>query len=109
LRLDTFLLSCRVLGRGVETAFLSEVVGGLRKSDASVVDASYIPTAKNGLAANFLADHGFLAVDETQWQLPAGAVISKSKTATAKTPQTELSHSASPPPLSASLPTSRAQ
>jgi FkbH-like protein len=109
LRLDTFLLSCRVLGRGVETAFLSEVVGGLRKSDASVVDASYIPTAKNGLAANFLADHGFLAVDETQWQLPAGAVISKSKTATAKTPQTELSHAASPPAPSPSLATSGAQ
>ena len=50
-RIDTFLLSCRVLGRGVESIFLAHVVDDARKAGASIVNASYVPTPKNALAS----------------------------------------------------------
>ena len=74
-RIDTFLMSCRVLGRGVETAFLARIVEEARKAGASIVDASYLPTPKNGLASDFLAEHGFRAVGETAWTISADATI----------------------------------
>ena len=54
LEVDTFLLSCRVLGRGVEhrvLAFLGEQAASRRLSH---VDLHYRPTAKNGPAQEFL-------------------------------------------------------
>ena len=76
-RLDTFLLSCRVLGRSVETAFLIGIGEMARAAGASFVDARFISTAKNALAANFLSDHGFVKTSETDWRM-ASADIPKS-------------------------------
>lgn len=68
-RIDTFLLSCRVLGRGVEATLLAHVVDDAREAGVSIVDASYVPTAKNGLAADFLARNGFLPTGGTGWRI----------------------------------------
>ena len=85
------LASCRVLGRGVETVFLARIVEEARKAGASIVDASYLPTPKNGLASDFLAEHGFRAVGETAWTISADATIDTRRPDAAKAPQTELS------------------
>ena len=53
--IDTFLMSCRVLGRGVETAFLSNVVAGEQER----VLGRYLPTQKNAQVADFYERHGF--------------------------------------------------
>lgn len=58
-RLDTFLLSCRVLGREVEYSFLSGIVRLLRASGVTAVFAEFIPTAKNASNADFFARAGF--------------------------------------------------
>jgi FkbH-like protein len=57
--LDSFLLSCRVIGRGAESAFLDAILRTLRSRGIRVMRARYLPTAKNKLAENFLAEHGF--------------------------------------------------
>jgi FkbH-like protein len=58
--LDTFLLSCRVIGRTVETAFLALLVEDARRRGARSMEARFVPTKKNAPAAGFLAAHGFV-------------------------------------------------
>jgi FkbH-like protein len=56
---DTMLLSCRVIGRGVETAIMSAVVRCSRENGATSIRASFTKTAKNIPASDFLRAHGF--------------------------------------------------
>ena len=57
--LDTFLLSCRVIGRGVETQFLSKVEELLAARGCSHMCAWFIPTPRNDVAADMFERHGF--------------------------------------------------
>ncbi len=57
--LDTYLMSCRVIGRKAESAFLNVLLKRLAATGVRDVVADYLPTPKNGLSANFLPDHGF--------------------------------------------------
>lgn len=59
-QIDTFLMSCRVIGRMAETAFLETVLDRLRRQGIETVVGEYLPTAKNRLVEHFLADHGFV-------------------------------------------------
>ena len=56
---DTFLLSCRVIGRSAEIAFLCSLLGVLRARGAVKLTATYVPTKKNGLVQTFWAQNGF--------------------------------------------------
>jgi FkbH-like protein len=70
---DTFLLSCRVIGRGVETALLAFLCEQGRKAGCDILRGRFLPTRKNVPAREFFASHGFEAVDEQDggslWQL----------------------------------------
>jgi FkbH-like protein len=57
--LDTFLMSCRVIGRRAESAFLDAILRHIRERGVQSVHASFLPTAKNKLAEKFLPEHGF--------------------------------------------------
>lgn len=57
--LDTFLMSCRVIGREAETAFLQTLLQVLSGKGVTEVMAEFLPTAKNGLAQGFLSSQGF--------------------------------------------------
>ena len=57
--LDTFLMSCRVIGRMAETAFLETILEMLRRRGVTTLLADYLPTPKNGLVADFLPEHQF--------------------------------------------------
>jgi FkbH-like protein len=57
--LDTFLMSCRVIGREAESAFLHAVLRRLAGQGINEVVADYMPTAKNGLVKDFLPAQGF--------------------------------------------------
>jgi FkbH-like protein len=56
--IDTFLLSCRVLGRGVEVAMLAFVFDRARGLGMREVRGRFVPTRKNAPAADFLPSHG---------------------------------------------------
>lgn len=58
--IDTFLMSCRVIGRGIETAFLHRLAELARNEGARELAGWFIPTAKNAPAAQIYARAGFL-------------------------------------------------
>jgi FkbH-like protein len=60
--IDSYLLSCRVLGRTIEFAFLKEVLNSLSKLGIERVNASYFPTKKNIQTKNFYKNLGFKVV-----------------------------------------------
>jgi FkbH-like protein len=68
-RLDTFLMSCRVIGRGVETALLKVIEDKARAAGATTLLAEFISTDKNQPAADLLPVHGFESTG-THWSRP---------------------------------------
>lgn len=75
---DTFLLSCRVIGRQVETVLLSILSSIVRKRGGQVLLGEYIRSPKNGLAAEFYPKHGFEPLDGDgrlwKWDLLRGVI-----------------------------------
>ena len=71
--IDTFVMSCRALGRGVETALLSALSSRVRRRGGQVLIGEYIPTKKNGMSAGFFPSQGFHPVESSgrfwKWDL----------------------------------------
>ncbi len=58
--IDSLLMSCRVIGRRAESAFLEALLGHLARLGVRQVIGDYVPSAKNRLVEAFLPGHGFL-------------------------------------------------
>lgn len=58
-RIDSLLMSCRVIGRGVEEALLYHVAREAAKNGARQLYGEFIPTEKNSQVAEFFQNHGF--------------------------------------------------
>ena len=56
---DSFLMSCRVIGYGVETALLATISEDASAAGAREVVGEYIQSAKNAPARDFYSRHGF--------------------------------------------------
>ena len=71
--LDTLLMSCRVLGRGVEKAFLGSICNQAHAGGAKTMRGEFIRSAKNSQTEKFLETCGFAAAekigDHTRWHL----------------------------------------
>ena len=67
--LDTFLMSCRVIGRRAEAAFLHTLLRHFAERGVQYVTAEFLPTAKNALAKDFLAEQGFVPSSEGRLQI----------------------------------------
>ncbi|HEX5909682.1 MAG TPA: HAD-IIIC family phosphatase, partial [Thermoleophilaceae bacterium] len=67
--IDTLLLSCRVLGRRVEDAFLSFLADRARAGGARTLVGMYVPTDRNGQTAGFFPDRGFEDAGEGRFAL----------------------------------------
>lgn len=52
-RIDAFLMSCRVIGRGVEFCFWGALVDDARRHGCKFIEAEYRPSAKNAQVADF--------------------------------------------------------
>jgi FkbH-like protein len=61
---DTFLLSCRVLGRGVEISFWDSVMDAARTRRCRTFATEYLPTAKNPQVRDFWDRLGLTLVAE---------------------------------------------
>jgi len=60
IEIDNFLMSCRVIGRSAESAFLYAMLDYFATIGVTQFTACYIPTQKNNLVANFYMSHGFI-------------------------------------------------
>ena len=76
-QIDTLLLSCRVIGRSVETALLWFLAERARAHGARRLQGWFLPTKKNAPARDFYAAHGFTTPhqngDGTLWSLDLAA------------------------------------
>lgn len=63
--IDTWLMSCRVLGRRVEEAVLAELVREARAAGASELIGRFIPSEKNMMVAKHYEKLGFEKIAET--------------------------------------------
>lgn len=57
--IDSYLLSCRILGRGIETVFLNFILNQIYLKGFRNVEAYYLPTTKNGQVKDFYEKNGF--------------------------------------------------
>jgi FkbH-like protein len=57
--IDSLLLSCRVIGRGIETALLSFVAERAARMGSRWLIGEYIESKKNAPCADFYPQHGF--------------------------------------------------
>lgn len=62
--IDPFLLSCRILGRGVETAVLAWLIGEARARGIAEAVGKVIEAPRNEPARKVYRDHGFVAGGE---------------------------------------------
>ncbi len=77
-RIENFLMSCRILGRGIEKALLARLVAEARKEKVIDLLGIFIPTQKNkALCENFYPENNFSdpaklsttgRVDEYRWR-----------------------------------------
>ena len=67
--IDTFLLSCRVMGRQIEKSILSYIIKIAKENNAHKIFANFIPTKKNQPIENFLPDCGFKK-EKNYWYIP---------------------------------------
>jgi len=68
--IDTWIMSCRVLKRGVENLVLNEIVALAKQHGCVRIVGEYIPTAKNGLVKDHYASLGFCN-EQGLWVLDA--------------------------------------
>lgn len=76
--LDIFLLSCRVLGRGVEKSFLANIAAAVAERGGRKITARYLPTAKNSVCMDFLQNHGFIQNSDGSWSSSVAALAENS-------------------------------
>lgn len=57
--IDTFLLSCRIMGRGIEDGILGYILQKAKEQEIDMIRAEFIPTKKNKPSETFLSDYGF--------------------------------------------------
>ena len=66
---DTWLMSCRVLGRGMEQFVLNTLVSRARELGMKYVRGEYVPTPKNGMVKDHYSKLGFTPDGHQRWML----------------------------------------
>ena len=64
---ETWLMSCRVLKRGMEAFVLNTAVERAKRLGYKKVIGEYIPTAKNAMVADVYENHGFTAAGDNRY------------------------------------------
>lgn len=79
-RIDTLLLSCRVIGRNIEASMVAYLAEQARVRGANRLVGEFIPTPKNAPAADLFRRLGFEPLGETRYEadLKRGALVAPS-------------------------------
>jgi len=64
--IDTFLMSCRIIGRNIEYAFIDYLVDILKSNKINEIQAKYIKTQKNGQVKTFYDKCSFRLTDSNE-------------------------------------------
>jgi FkbH-like protein len=85
--IDTLLLSCRVMGRGVETSLLAFLVEQAHRAGIAKIQGRFIPTAKNSPAEDCYRRHQFHELEHqedntTLWEIEVAEALTSLTTPT---------------------------
>ncbi len=75
--IDTWVMSCRVLKRGLEVWALNRLVQRLREEGITRLEGEYRPTKKNGMVAHLYDELGFTSLGEGRFELDLTAYVPK--------------------------------
>jgi predicted enzyme involved in methoxymalonyl-ACP biosynthesis len=64
--IDTFLMSCRIIGRNIEYAFIDYLVDMMKRNNINEIQARYIKTQKNGQVKTFFDKCSFRLTDSNE-------------------------------------------
>ena len=62
---DTFLMSCRIIGRNVEYAFMDYIISILKNKNINSIKGEYIRTLKNEQVSNYFDECNFELIEES--------------------------------------------
>ena len=84
LNVELWLMSCRVLKRGMEQAMFDELVRRSAERGVKTIKGYYYPTAKNGMVKNLYGELGFNKISEDAegnavWQFSIGDYTNQNK------------------------------
>jgi FkbH-like protein len=79
LEIDTLLMSCRVLGRGVEALVLAELAARAAAAGCDRLEGAYVPSGRNGMVADLyrrlgMAETARGADGSSRWAAAPGAI-----------------------------------
>ena len=63
---NTWIMSCRVLKRGVEELAVNEIVTVAQKMNCDTIIGKYLPTPKNGMVKDIYKNMGFTVINENE-------------------------------------------
>ena len=66
--IENFILSCRVIGKGVESAILSKIIELAEKEGVKSLNGYYYPSKRNKVCSSFFELNGFTQVDESRFE-----------------------------------------
>jgi FkbH-like protein len=66
--IDTWIMSCRVLKRGMEEFIVNQITKEARRAGVERLIGEYLPTAKNRMVKDLFPQMGFLQ-SNGKWQL----------------------------------------
>jgi FkbH-like protein len=72
-RIDTLLLSCRVIGRNIEASMIAFLADQARNRGASALVGEFLPTAKNAPAADLFPKLGFESLGDSRYRADLGS------------------------------------
>lgn len=64
--IDTYLMSCRIIGRNIEYAFIDYLIDMMKRNKVKVVEARYIKTQKNEQVKTFYDKCSFRMTDSNE-------------------------------------------
>jgi FkbH-like protein len=67
---DTLLMSCRVIGRGVESVLVNRLATFARDLGATSLVGEFVPTKRNAQVADLYPRLGFEGPDSGPWRWP---------------------------------------
>lgn len=67
--IDSFIFSCRALGRTAETALLNYIINDVADKGVNTLTGEYIPTKKNMPCKDFYENHNFTKKPNNFWEI----------------------------------------
>tara|TARA_B110000495_G_C23038048_1_gene620850 strand:+ start:1502 stop:3259 length:1758 start_codon:yes stop_codon:yes gene_type:complete len=67
--IDSFLLSCRIMGRNIENVMLNDILQLAQQENIEKIEGEYIPSTKNSVTKDLYIKYGFRNISDTKFVL----------------------------------------